>query len=160
MTPGVKLHRMLIADTTPMIAQGLKLLLNDGSLPVLVGISSCRIELMDRLQHSKTDLLILDPAFVQRDLDLGNMDSIASLSHRFPRLSILLHTTVTDPQLLEKMSKLDRFSIASKADELQDVVQIVRRLLKGETDIMSPKTERMICQARSLRRLLPELYAF
>ncbi|WP_244848672.1 hypothetical protein [Caballeronia sp. SL2Y3] len=151
---------MLIADTTPMISEGLKLLLSESNLPVLVEISSCRVELMDRLHCGHIDYLILDPAFVQHDLDLGNIDSLTAFINRYPRVSVLLHTTVTDPQILEKMTHLNRPSVADKADELQDVVQIVSRLLRGEFNVLSPKTHRMLYQARKLSERLPELYAF
>ncbi|WP_250472330.1 hypothetical protein [Caballeronia sp. GAFFF1] len=151
---------MLIADTTPMIAEGLKMLLSESGLPVLVGISSCIVELMDRLHCSDIDLLILDPALVQHDLDLGNSNSLTAFIRRYSHLSILLHTSVTDPQILEKMSHLNGPSVANKADEIQDVVQIVSRLLRGEVNVLSPKTHRMLYQARKLGERVPELYAF
>ncbi|QSN62529.1 response regulator transcription factor [Caballeronia sp. M1242] len=160
MKRGRALSRVLIADNTPMIAAGLQLLLDESALSVLVGIASCKIELMDRLHCSEVDLLILDPTFVQHDVDFGNIDSLANFSNRYSHVSILFHTTVTDPQILEKMSHLDRLSVAHKADELQDVVQIVSRLLKGEVNVLSPRTHRLMYQARKLGERVPELYAF
>ncbi|WP_248319856.1 hypothetical protein [Caballeronia sp. Sq4a] len=160
MKRGKALHRVLIADTTPMIAEGLKLLLSESSLPVVVGISSCKVELTDRLNRSDINILILDPAFLQHDLDLGNIDSLTAFINRHSHVSILLHTTVTDPQILEKMTHLNRPSVANKADELQDVVQMVSRLLRGEVNVLSPKTHRMLYRARKLSERVPELYAF
>ncbi len=115
---------------------------------------------MDRLHCSDIDLLILDPALVQHDLDLGNSNSLTAFIRRYSHLSILLHTSVTDPQILEKMSHLNGPSVANKADEIQDVVQIVSRLLRGEVNVLSPKTHRMLYQARKLGERVPELYAF
>ncbi|WP_250534041.1 hypothetical protein [Caballeronia sp. AZ10_KS36] len=67
-----------------------------------------------------------------------------------------LYTAVTDPQILEKITHLNRPSVANKADELQTV----SRLLREEVNLLSPRTHRILYQARKANERLPELYAF
>lgn len=150
---------MLIADSTPMIAHGLKAVFSDGSFPGLVAIASCKVDLMDRLQHSQIDVLFLDPAFVQRDLDLGNVDLLYQFRNRFPVVPILLYTAVTNPVVLELLICLERTCIVHKTDDVTDMQRILARLMSGEFSLRSPKTEKILREGSHLRDLMPDVFA-
>lgn len=140
---------MVIADTIPMVASGLKMLLG-GSHPGSIEISSCELALCDRLQRSDTPLLILDPAFVQSDIDLGDVELLFEFRKRFAALPILIYTTVTDPITLAKIASLEGVGVASKADDLAALLYIIEQLLHGNVALISPRIEALLREADNL----------
>ncbi|WP_244815989.1 hypothetical protein [Caballeronia sp. Lep1P3] len=149
-------QQLLIADTTPMHAFGLKILFGGSVLPGSLELASCNIELNDRLEHRAPHLLILDPAFVQKDLDLGNTDSLVEFRNRFPALPLLLYTTVTDPVVLDAMTSITGIGIASKTDEMPDLIHVFESLFNRNCPVVSPKISELIRAADRFRQILPD----
>lgn len=136
-------RQILIADPVSMIARALQSLLSDGPLEVSVESAEFRFDMIDRLQSASVDLLILDPQFVQRDVDTGNLDALLEVRRRFPSVPFLLYTSLRDPVILDEMLLMNRIAVVSKTDETADILRLCDELLSGNFGGLSPKIDAM-----------------
>lgn len=144
-------HRILIAEPLPIVAEPIRNLLSAGSFRNSVQIATGESQLLSCLEYSIVDLVIMNPAFVQPDLDIGNVQLLAQFRRRFPTVPILLVTTLRDPVILEEIALLNRIGIGSMSDQLDDLILLGKRLLDGAFGSVSPKIDVMFRAARDMR---------
>ncbi len=144
-------HRILIAEPMPIVAEPIRNLLSAGSPDSLVEIATGKSQLLSCLEYSIVDLVIMNPAFVQPDLDIGNVQLLVQFRRRFPTVPILLVTTLRDPLILEEIALLNRIGIGSMSDHLDDLIDLGKRLLDGAFGSVSPQIDVMFRAARNMR---------
>lgn len=151
MKQGAVHHRILIADEMPIVAESIRQLLNVGSFRHSAEVATEETQLVSCLEVGIVDLVIMNPAFVQPDLDIGNVQSLVQFRHRFPAVPILFVTTLRDSVILEEIALLNRIGIGSMSDELDDLLRLGTRLLSGAFGSVSPKIDAMFRAARAMR---------
>jgi DNA-binding NarL/FixJ family response regulator len=94
--------RLIIADDHPLLVDGLKSVLEEiKSIQVLESVNSGR-ELIDRLQKSVVDIVVLDLNMPQLD----GLEVLKILKTQFPSVKTIVLTSYNQPELIKEIKAL------------------------------------------------------
>lgn len=137
--------RVIVADDHPVsgygIAQGL------GSMPTIevVAVVSDTAALIDRLDTTSCDVLVLD--YVMPAGQYGDGQTLVSfLTRRYPQLRIVTVTMLNSPAVFRALQQLGVHCIASKSDAISHMVAAVHAAYSNGT-YLSPTIASLLAQA-------------
>ncbi|AOJ90934.1 LuxR family transcriptional regulator [Burkholderia territorii] len=137
--------RVIVADDHPVsgygIAQGL------GSMPTIevVAVVSDTAALIDRLDTTSCDVLVLD--YVMPAGQYGDGQTLVSfLTRRYPQLRIVTVTMLNSPAVFRALQQLGVHCIASKSDAISHMVAAVHAAYSNG-HYLSPTIASLLAQA-------------
>ncbi|WP_322041055.1 response regulator [Burkholderia diffusa] len=137
--------RVIVADDHPVsgygIAQGL------GSMPTIevVSVVSDTAALIDRLDTTSCDVLVLD--YVMPAGQYGDGQTLVSfLTRRYPQLRIVTVTMLNSPAVFRALQQLGVHCIASKSDAMSHMVAAVHAAYSNGA-YLSPTIASLLAQA-------------
>ncbi len=137
--------RVIVADDHPVtghgVAQGL------GSMPTIevVAVVSDTAALIDRLDTTSCDVLVLD--YVMPAGQYGDGQTLVSfLTRRYPQLRIVTVTMLNSPAVFRALQQLGVHCIASKSDAISHMVAAVHAAYSNG-HYLSPTIASLLAQA-------------
>lgn len=132
--------RLLIADAPAMHMYIVSLKEYFELSPRVVEIEVARSvsQLRERLDSGSVDLVIFDPSIVRTRTGNMSIRSLAALTAEHPYVRFVAYTMETDVLTLQELTRLG-IGIASKSDELEDLLDTCDRVNRGEHGVLSSK---------------------
>lgn len=139
--------RVAILDDHPLILAGVRLTLEKLSI-CEVAIGACTIsDLFTQLTVTPCDVAILDYAMPMETLPDG-LQLIKTLRHQYPKMQIIMLTTVDHPMVINNLEAQDIAGLLSKADPLEHLLTAFSSLRLRER-YHSPTIKRILSMHNS-----------
>lgn len=129
-------HKFLVADDHVIVRRGLRNLLHDQFAATEVAeVPTCK-ELLQQLEVSVPDLLILDLQMT----DGSALDHLERICSEHPNMKVLVYTMRSEKVYAQRVLALGAVGYLSKESDEAEVVRAIRRVLQGK-EYISPSTE-------------------
>jgi DNA-binding NarL/FixJ family response regulator len=142
--------RLVIADKAYMYAEGLRDFLELQSQIGSIEIASSNEALRDSMRALEPDALIVEPWTVRDDSGHTDLQMLVTMRVLYPRCHIVVFTAETDSFVLRKMAELESVGLSSKADDPEDVLDVLKNVAGGRQGVMSPRVTAQIASANLL----------
>lgn len=120
--------RILIADDHQLFSSSLKSLLeSDKDLEVL-GIASNGRELLNKLEHTTCDIVLLDMNMPELD----GIDTAHIIYHRFPKVKMIALTMYNRPEFVKKLNAKGVKGYVLKNANPDELILAIKSVHKGE----------------------------
>jgi DNA-binding NarL/FixJ family response regulator len=129
--------RVLIADTATMYADSLCMFLSGNARAGFIEVANNKQELIESMDDARHDLLIIEPACVHGDFSATDIEFLYAFRTRYPHQPIVVFTSERSPRALQKIAQLERIGVASKRDDLSDLLGVCERVIAGEKCALS-----------------------
>lgn len=127
------IYNIIIADTQPIVIQGIKSLLNDSPDHQIVGTVDNENELFSLLGRTEANIVLID-----LNLPRTNIYSlIKQIINIFPQLKIIVFTNYTMPKLVQSMMEYGVHAYLNKSAKVEEIVDTIKRVHEGE-QLISP----------------------
>lgn len=129
---------ILIADDHHLIIEGLKTALQSAFPDAEINGASNKLQLFERLEKGKKDILIQDIKFG----DSNAKDFLDDLKTRYSDLKIILLTSVSDSVTIKQLSKkVDGYILKSESQD--EIIAAIESVSKGKKYFSTESTEKM-----------------
>jgi DNA-binding NarL/FixJ family response regulator len=142
--------RLVIADKALMYAEGLRDFLRLKTKVESIRIVSSNAALRDSMREHQPDAIIVEPWTVRDDSGYTDLQLLLTLRVLYPHCHIVVFTAETDPSVLRKMAELESVGLSSKADDPEDVLNVLECVVGGRHGVMSPRVAAQIASANLL----------
>ncbi|PUA18846.1 response regulator transcription factor [Glaciimonas sp. PCH181] len=132
---GRKLH-LVIADDHPIVLMGVRAILQNLPDVSLIGTASNSTELFEMLDArpadhpEQVDMVLTDYAMPGGAFGDG-MEMLARLKSRFPDVTLIVLTVLTNPALLSKIVQLGVHGLLNKGSDLNEIPVAIKRVAAG-----------------------------
>jgi DNA-binding NarL/FixJ family response regulator len=147
--PSIPL-RLVIADKAVMYAEGLRDFLKLKTQIESIRIVSSNEALRDSMHEHEPDGIIVEPWTVRDHSGYTDLQMLVRLRVLYPHCHIVVFTAETDPSVLRKMAELESVGLSSKADDPEDVLNVLESVVGGKHGVMSPRIAAQIASANLL----------
>jgi two-component system capsular synthesis response regulator RcsB len=134
--------RVAILDDHPLILAGVRLTLEKISVCEVLIASNTISELFSQLASKPCDVVILDYAMPMETLPDG-IQLIKTLRHQYPKMQIIMLTTIDHPMVINNLMAQDIAGLLSKADPLEHILTAFASLRLRER-YYSPSISRIL----------------
>ncbi len=124
-------YRIVLADDHVLIRHGIKIILSDDPNIEIAGEVGDGDELLNTLQHTVVDLLILDISMP----GVSGIELTEVLKKRYPQLKILVLTMHKSIRFLRRAIAAGADGYLVKTDTEQEIVSAIRKIRDGKTFI-------------------------
>ena len=141
-----KKTKVFLTDDHAILRAGLKSLVDREPTMKVVGEASDGEELMEKLERTACDVVVLD-------ISMPNMDGLAALQRirkEYPKVKILVLTMQKDTDHFKKAMDLKASGYLLKDDAFEQLSLAIRLIVKGKT-FVSPSMSSLVTQ-RYLRQ--------
>ncbi len=122
--------RALVADDHGVVREGLRSLLSGAGIEVVATAETGR-EAVELARALRPDVVLLDIRMPQMD----GLQALAAIKSSLPTTSVIMLTTYTNPQYLERAVAFGAAGYLSKEVDPERIPQAVRAVVEGETVI-------------------------
>jgi len=119
--------KILIADDHPIVRQGLKQIISETADMVVKDEASNSQEVIEKIQKSKFDILILDISMPGR----SGLDILKDIKTERPDLPVLILTMHPEDQLAARVLKAGASGYLTKDSAAEQLVSAVRKIVAG-----------------------------
>lgn len=126
--------RVLIADDYELYRKVLKLTLETAGFVVVEEISTGR-QAIEATLRQEPDILLLDIAMP----DMDGFASLTVIKHLRPETKIVLHTSITNPEIKNRARELGADALIPKNVDREQLVEALRSILTGFTRGVNPE---------------------
>lgn len=120
-------RRIIVADDHAIIREGIKRILASTSDLQAVGEASDGRQLLDLLQETEGDLVLLDLSMP----DVGGLDALGELKRRYPELPVLVLSVHAEDQYAVRVLRAGASGYLTKDAAPDVLVSAIRRVLEG-----------------------------
>lgn len=120
--------RLLVVDDSPDITDALALTIRGEAGMTLVGTLESADDLIGAIGR-------LTPSVVLIDLSMGGrppLEAVREAHARFPEVRAIIYSGYDDPETIDEAVEAGAWGFASKHDDIEKVLRIVRRVAQGE----------------------------
>ncbi|EOW2788178.1 response regulator [Enterobacter pasteurii] len=125
-----KILRITVLDEQPVVCRGIQSILTDKEGLELIGLFGNRRDLIAILRSREVDLLVLDYQLGGEEID--GLYLIKYLRAQFPRLKILIYSSIASPVILQLVMHAGVRGYVSKNDDTDMVVHAIRQVGGGK----------------------------
>jgi len=132
--------RVFLVEDHPVTRDGLAQLVNAQPDLQVCGLAGCAPEALDGILRCRPDLAVID-------LVLGGtsgLELIKSLRAQLPRLAMLVLSTYSESVYAERALRAGARGYAMKQAPTQEVLEAMRRVLRGEVHLSEPMNSRVL----------------
>lgn len=130
--------KIIIADDHHLIVEGLKAAVQKSFPDFAISTAMNKKELFEILKSQKSDILIQDIKFG----DTNAKDFIDELKSEYPKLKIILLSSVSDSVSIKQLSKkIDSYIL--KSESLDEIIAAINSLLEGTKYFSKESTKRL-----------------
>ncbi|MEH0887399.1 response regulator transcription factor [Enterobacter sp. UNJFSC 003] len=128
-----KILRITVLDEQPIVCRGIQSILTGKEGLELIGLFGNRHDLIAILRSREVDLLVLDYQLGGEEID--GLYLIKYLRAQFPRLKILIYSSIASPAILQLVMHAGVRGYVSKNEDTEMVVHAIRQVGGGKTFI-------------------------
>lgn len=128
-----KILRITVLDEQPVVCRGIQSILTGKEGLELIGLFGNRRDLIAILRSREVDLLVLDYQLSGKEID--GLYLIKYLRAQFPRLKILIYSSIASPAILQLVMHAGVRGYLSKTEDTEMVVKAIRQVGGGKTFI-------------------------
>lgn len=128
-----KMLRIAVLDEQPIVCRGIQSILTDKEGLEPIGLYGNRRDLIAILRSREVDLLILDYQLGGEEID--GLYLIKYLRAQFPRLKILIYSSIASPAILQLVMHAGVRGYVSKNEDTEVLVHAIRQVGCGKTFI-------------------------
>lgn len=121
---------LVLADDHPVVLLGVRSLLQGLSNVNLVGTAANSTELFAILNSQQVDMVLTDYAMPGGAFGDG-MEMLDRLKKRFPKVTLIVLTVLTNPALLSKIVQLGVHGLLNKSSDLNEIPLAIKRVGDG-----------------------------
>lgn len=126
----VRQVKLVLADDHPVVLLGVQSLLQGLSNVNLVGTAANSTELFAILNSQQVDMVLTDYAMPGGAFGDG-MEMLSRLKSRFPKVTLIVLTVLTNPALLSKIVQLGVHGLLNKSSDLNEIPLAIKRVGNG-----------------------------
>jgi two-component system, NarL family, captular synthesis response regulator RcsB len=126
--------RVILADDHPIVAAGVRQLLEQDSTTSVVHVASSTEDLMRTLASTPCDLLITDFSMPGNAVPDG-LSMLGTIRRKWPDLAVVVLTRISNPAVLRSIRDTGVRGLINKSDALSELPQAVLSVLNGRTYI-------------------------
>ncbi len=126
--------RVILADDHPIVAAGVRQLLEQDSSTSVVHVASSTDELMNTLASTPCDLLITDFSMPGNTAPDG-LSMLGTIRRKWPDLADIVLTRISNPAVLRSIRDTGVRGLINKSDALSELPQAVLTVLNGRAYI-------------------------
>ncbi|GAA5069869.1 response regulator transcription factor [Lysobacter panacisoli] len=126
-----KAFRVVLADDHPVVANGVRLLLEQSGCKV-VAVAMSTDSLLSALARTTCDILVTDFSMPGAEA-LDGLSLLTLLRNRWPVLPIVVLTQVQSPAVLRSIVGSGANAVVNKSDPLSELLLAVNAVLQGRT---------------------------
>ena len=119
--------RVIIADDHPVVRHGIKRILEDEADILVVGEAASAQELLQKIDSTACDVLVLDINMPGRD----GLDTLADLRRAYPKLAVLMLSVYPEDQFGPRVLKSGAAGYMNKEAAPDQLVQAIRKVCSG-----------------------------
>lgn len=130
-----KTIRVAVVDDHPLILKALQYSLVTEEGLSLVGLYSNRKDVLPALTNNEIDVLVLD--YLLGDEEMDGLHLIKQLRSRYPRLKILVSSSVESPAIVQLVIKAGVRGFIGKSQEHEKLIEAIRLVGSGQRYLTS-----------------------
>lgn len=131
--------RILVADPSDLVAEGLAIRLSASDRNVLVVHAGTGSQVLDRLSQEAFDLVLLEVSLPGKD----GIDTMRAIRKEHPSLPVLAHSTLTDIEYVNSMLIEGASGYLVKGGDTDELLKAIRAVMAGER-YLSPQAEQSV----------------
>jgi DNA-binding NarL/FixJ family response regulator len=131
--------RILVADPSDLVAEGLAIRLSALDRNVLVVHAGTGSQVLDRLSQEAFDLVLLEVSLPGKD----GIDTMRTIRKEQPSLPVLAHSTLTDIEYVNSMLIEGASGYLVKGGGTDELLKAIRAVMAGER-YLSPQAEQSV----------------
>jgi DNA-binding NarL/FixJ family response regulator len=125
--PAMEDYRVILADDHCLIRQGIKKLLSEFPYIEVIGEASDGNELLEMLEKSTPDLVILDISMPH----LNGIEAALKIKDNFPQIKILFLTMFGEREYLDKAISMGAEGYLLKSDMAEELENAITTIMRG-----------------------------
>ncbi|CAB3729705.1 Transcriptional regulatory protein RcsB [Paraburkholderia sediminicola] len=130
---------LVLADDHPALIAGIKHELSGIHTLNVAGTARNSTEIVELLSRVPCDILVTDYAMPGGEFGDG-ITLLSFLRRRYPDLKIIVFTTISNPAMVQEMSKLGIRSVLNKIDDVGHLISAIHTVYAGSA-YFSPTTQ-------------------
>lgn len=136
--------KILIVDDHPIVAEGLRKLINDSKTAEVIGVAGSGKACIDFLRWEKPDIILLDINLP----DASGLDICKTIKEKTPKQKILALTTFNERSVVLKMMENGADGYVLKNSESEEILEAIKEINAGnkfiadEVEIILQKKEK------------------
>lgn len=119
--------RVLVGDPLELVAEGLRCWMQDAPDVLIVGHASTGKLVLDRLEDSGVDLVLLEVSLP----DMDGIDTARAIRKKFPNVRILAHSALTDIEYVNSMLIEGAGGYLVKGAPKEEYIIAIRSVMSG-----------------------------
>ena len=131
--------RILIADDHPVVRLGLRQILSEGIWPLTVAEAATAADVLQQLELSGWDLLLLDVSMPGR----GGIDILKDVKSRLPRLPVLMLSAHSEEQFAVRALRAGAAGYLTKDAVCDELVSAARKVGEGGRYVTATLAEKL-----------------
>ena len=139
------MHRIIIADDHPVVLKGLKEIIQEGFDMVKVDEAWKGYELINKIQASDYDLVLLDISLP----DINGLEVLKELKKKKPKLPVLVISMYPEEQYALRALKAGAQGYLTKQSAADELVLAVRKILSGKRYVSPAFAEQLVLDFES-----------
>jgi DNA-binding NarL/FixJ family response regulator len=137
--------RIVIADDHPLFRDALRQMLDEAPDLEVVGEEANGQRTLELCRRLRPDLVLMDVRMPKMD----GLEATHTIRREFPRTIVLILTSFDDPELLLKALRVGAAGYVLKYVTRQQLVDAIRRVLRGETPLNQELAAELILRLNS-----------
>ncbi len=142
------MYRIILADDHMLVRQGLKRILDGAGDLEVIGEAGDGLELLDLLNHSNPDMVILDVSMPR----LRGIEAIHEIKTMQPEVSVLMLTMHKDREYLYLALSAGAKGYLLKEDADRDLFSAIQKIRQGRTYVSPNLSEDMVDELVQFRK--------
>ena len=139
------MNQVIIADDHPVVLKGLKEIIQEGFDMVKVDEAGKGYELINKIQASDYDLVLLDISLP----DINGLEVLKELKKKKPKLPVLVISMYPEEQYALRALKAGAQGYLTKQSAADELVLAVRKILSGKRYVSPAFAEQLVLDFES-----------
>jgi two-component system, NarL family, invasion response regulator UvrY len=139
--------RVLIVDDHSVVRQGLKQILHESDIPVIVGEAASGQEALTLARTGDWDLVVLDISLPDR----SGLDVLKQIKSYYPKLPVLVLTMHAEEQYAVRVLRAGAAGYLTKDSSPEEMASAVKKVAGGGRYVSSSLAEKLVFDMGGLR---------